>query len=114
MNKYGIENFIVEELLECDELELDSYEILFIEKLDTYHNGYNATKGGDGKILFDYQQIVELYQSGFSVKEVASKIQCCVETVRKVLHIHNIKFRRSTTYLNDDYKGPIQKPKSII
>ena len=113
MNKYGVEHFIVEQLIECDELELNSYEIFFIDKLDTYHSGYNATKGGDGSILFDYKQIVELYQSGLSVKEVATKIQCCVDTVRKVLHLYKIKFRHSTPYRKDGYKGPIQKPKPV-
>nr|DAU59198.1 MAG TPA: intron associated endonuclease [Crassvirales sp.] len=54
MNKYGIENFKVEKLIQCDPEELDTYEKLFIDKLDTYKNGYNATKGGDGSILFDY------------------------------------------------------------
>lgn len=51
MNKYGIQNFIVEQIYECDNEELSSYEIQFIDKLDTYSNGYNATKGGDGTVL---------------------------------------------------------------
>lgn len=97
MNKYGIENFIVEQLLECDELELDSYEQLFIEKFDTYHNGYNATKGGDGKILFDYKEIIELYHSGLNIRQVASKVKCCVDTVRKVLDTYNIKRHKYLT-----------------
>lgn len=32
MNKYGIENFVVEELIECPNDELDSYEKMYIEK----------------------------------------------------------------------------------
>lgn len=31
---------------------------MFIENLQTY--GHNATKGGDGTILFDYNKIVEV------------------------------------------------------
>ena len=61
MDKYGIENFIVEELCECANEELSSYEIQYIEKYNTYSNGYNATKGGDGVILFDYNLILKLY-----------------------------------------------------
>lgn len=97
MNKYGIENFIVEQLIECDECELSSYEILFIEKFNTYHNGYNATKGGDGTILFDYKKIILLYNEGMFIKDVASKIQCCVDTVRKVLRLYNINIRKDNT-----------------
>lgn len=33
MNKYGIENFIVEELYECDNEELSSYEIQYIKNI---------------------------------------------------------------------------------
>lgn len=115
MNKYGIENFIVEQLIECDELELNSYECLFIEQLNTYHNGYNATKGGDGSILFDYKEIVKLYQEGMSTKEVASKISCCVDTVRKVLHLYNIEIRNpNTDCYRDDYSGCLNKPVKVL
>lgn len=93
MRKYGIENFIVQQLIECDNEELDSYEILYIDKLDTYHNGYNATRGGDGKPLFDYKQIIETYQQGGTLIETASKIGCCVDTVRDVLYSYNIPIR---------------------
>ncbi len=70
MNKYGIENFVVEQLCECDNEELSSYEIQYIEKLNTYHTGYNVTKGGDGKILFDYKEIVSLYKTGISMARI--------------------------------------------
>ena len=107
MNKYGVGNFIVEQLFECDELKLDSYEILFIEKLDTYHNGYNATKGGDGSILFDYKQIIELYQSGLTIKQVSTQVQCCIDTVRKVLNLYNIDRHAYLT-------GSCQQRKKVI
>lgn len=44
--KYGIDDFIIEDVLECDESELDHWEIVFIEKFQTFENGYNLTKGG--------------------------------------------------------------------
>lgn len=94
-NKYGLENFKIEELeyLEDDTL-LSDREIYWIEKLKTYgHNGYNATKGGDGKILYDYKEIIELYNLGYNCKKVADKVKCNEETVRKVLKAHGIKIR---------------------
>lgn len=94
MNKYGIENFIVEELCECDNEELSSYEIQYIEKYNTYSKGYNATKGGDGSILFDYNLILKLYQEGLSMIEVASKVGCCTDTVSKVIHINNVPIHK--------------------
>lgn len=93
MNKYGISNFIVEELLQCDNEELDSYEILYISKLDTCKNGYNATKGGDGKILFDYEKILECYKQGGTIAETASKMKCSTDTVKKVLTIYDYPVR---------------------
>lgn len=98
MNKYGIENFVVEELMECPNDELDSYEKMYIEKLQTYgHNGYNATKGGggDGTILFDYDKIIETYALGGTMTECAAKMHCSVDTVKKVLTINNIPIRHN-------------------
>ena len=90
MRKYGIENFSIERLVECSEEELESYEILYIGRYNTYHNGYNATRGGDGKILYDYKSIISLYKSGLNIKEVSTKIGCTQDTVIKVLNVHNI------------------------
>jgi hypothetical protein len=54
MNKYGIENFELA-LIENAEAELlDERERYWIEYYDTYKNGYNATLGGEGKTLYDY------------------------------------------------------------
>lgn len=49
MRKYGIENFsfdvLEEDVAECD---LDDRERYYIEKYDTFKNGYNYTEGGGG------------------------------------------------------------------
>lgn len=47
MRKYGLENFKLTILEECPEEKLKEREIFWIEKLDTYRKGYNATLGGD-------------------------------------------------------------------
>lgn len=47
MRKYGINNFSFDIIEECPIDKLKEREIYWIEKLDTYNNGYNATKGGD-------------------------------------------------------------------
>lgn len=107
MNKYGIENFVVKELIECPNDELDSYEKMYIEKLQTYgHNGYNATKGGDGSILFDYDKIIKTYALGGTMTECASKMHCSVDTVKKVLTINNIPIRHNR-------RGCCSNPKKV-
>lgn len=105
MNKYGTENFVVEQLCECDNNELSSYEIQYIEKYDTYSNGYNATKGGDGSILFDYKLILDLYKSGVSMREVAAKVGCSVDTVSRVIHINNIPVNK---IISGSCKNPVK------
>lgn len=45
--KYGLENWSVKILEECENDKLDELEKFWIEKLDTmYPNGYNCTRGG--------------------------------------------------------------------
>lgn len=46
--KYGLENFIFEILEECEEIDLNGKEKMYIKKYNTFSNGYNETIGGDG------------------------------------------------------------------
>lgn len=46
IRKYGIENFTIQILEECDKEFLDERETYWIEFYDTYNNGYNETTGG--------------------------------------------------------------------
>lgn len=49
--KYGLDNFDFDILLECSKKDLHNNEILFIEKYDTYKNGYNESIGGDARYI---------------------------------------------------------------
>ena len=50
IEKYGFDAFVVDEIFEValDECELNEKEIFYIEKFNSFHNGYNSTLGGDG------------------------------------------------------------------
>ena len=49
LRKYPIEDWTVEILEECEtRQEMEDRERFYIEKFDTYRNGYNMTLGGDG------------------------------------------------------------------
>jgi len=51
IRKYGKENFDWKIIAECDSLEeLNKIEIEMIEKHNTFEDGYNLTKGGEGKV----------------------------------------------------------------
>lgn len=82
--KYGVDNFSIEVVEEVDISELSNREIYWIEHYHTYSNGYNATFGGEGKVLYDYDLIAELISSGKTSKEICDEIGCCVDTVRAV------------------------------
>jgi hypothetical protein len=85
MIKYGVDSFSVEELEECDAKECSNREVYWVEKLNTYKHGYNATVGGDGSILYDYEEIRKAYKSGLTMKETAEVIGCCVDIVSRAV-----------------------------
>lgn len=109
MNKYGIENFrldVLESGISQD--VLSQREIFWIKELQTFGSGgYNATCGGDGKILYDYHEIVDLLNLGYSSAQVCNKIGCCSDIVYKVAKMNSIKIRKgdSKVVLQYDLAG---------
>ena len=83
MQKYGIENFTISLIEETDHLE--EREVYWIAFYNTFKNGYNATLGGDGKPLYNYQLFTDEYKKGLLVKEIAQKFQCDEHTVTQGL-----------------------------
>lgn len=99
MNKYGIENFEISLIEEVELSQLEKREQYWIEYYDSYHNGYNATLGGDGRILYDYNLFIEDYNKGMLVKEIAEKHGCDAGTVTKALHSCGINSRSNSINL---------------
>lgn len=90
MNKYGIEHFSIKELERCSEKEASNKEIYWIGKLDTYKNGYNATLGGDGKVLYDYKELANAYLELKKIKDVCEKFHCDSSVVKKACQEYDI------------------------
>lgn len=90
MNKYGIENFCIEEIANCSNEEINEKEQYFIKFYNTYHFGYNATLGGDGKQYIDYKEVVDVFLKCRSERETARKLHISEDTVRTALRCHNI------------------------
>lgn len=76
MRKYGTENFSIKELEKCSMEDSSEKEIYWIEKLDTYHSGYNATFGGDGKALYNYVELAKVYLERQNIQEVCRIFNC--------------------------------------
>ena len=106
-NKYGIENFSIEEIERCPIEDLSKREQYWIEFYDTYNNGYNATLGGDGKILLDYDGIITQYLQLHNASEVARIMNCHVDSVLKILHINDIPVKNGIDILRDKLNKPI-------
>jgi hypothetical protein len=88
MNKYGCENFTVSLLEETDQPEIR--EEFWIEQKQSYHSGYNATRGGDGKKYLDYDLICDTYKKLQTATKTASALGISIETVLTVIHQHGI------------------------
>ena len=81
MNKYGVEHFHIETIEECSIETLNEREMYWVVYYDAYENGYNATRGGDGKCYVDSQEILDLWEQGKNCKEIANITGYCTETV---------------------------------
>lgn len=94
MNKYGCDNFYCEALEENIPYEkLDEKEVYYIEKFDSFHNGYNSTPGGDEKTIYkidDVNDIINRLQVGEMIKNIANDYDVCPHTIRRTLQAYGI------------------------
>ena len=82
IRKYGIENisFIILEDGVLD-VNLNEREKYYIQKYNTYEEGYNLTIGGDGarKIIDD--DILKLWEQGYNLREIAAQLETRPNTI---------------------------------
>ena len=90
INKYGEEHFHISVLEECDTKDLSEREIYWIDKLESFTKGYNATYGGDGKHYINDDEILKLYLEGKSCAEIKRLLNYDMGSIRKVLNNNNI------------------------
>lgn len=100
MNKYGVDNFLVEQIEECDDMSISEREIYWIKYYNSYigfenSNGYNATTGGDGKAFIDRQEVIRVYQECQTIKGTAQKLNISTDSVHNILEANNIFIKSS-------------------
>lgn len=88
MKKYGIEYFHIQLIEETKYPE--EREQYWIKYYDSYKNGYNATKGGDGKVYADYDLITQLWNSGKTMLEIHNELGYDTKTIRSALNHYDI------------------------
>lgn len=97
--KYGKDKFyydIIEEKIPIN--KLNEKEIFYIELFDSFKNGYNSTKGGDGRLLNkidDVEEIVHKLEKGHRVEDICNEYNCCRETISRSLKRIGIKNAKS-------------------
>ena len=106
-NKYRIEHFSIHLIEECDSSKENEREAYWISYYDSYRNGYNATLGGDGRTIYNYDEIERLLREGKSTVEIISIIGCYEDIVSKVRKIANI------TYVNE-YRVELENSKQKV
>lgn len=100
IRKYGVKNFIIEMIEECPSEIVNEREIYWIQQYDSYHNGYNATLGGDGKSYVNYEIVINLWNQGLNCKQICEKTSYSNDTVCKILDEYGIprESRKSRGY----------------
>lgn len=103
IKKYGKENFRIELIEECPIEEIDDREIYWIKEYDSYYNGYNATIGGSNhskmmKLYNQAEEIIKLYETGFSLREIARQYNVDHATINYLLRKFDIAIRATRTY----------------
>lgn len=105
MNKYGVEHFSIELIEECDDSIVNDREIYWIHFFNSYHNGYNATLGGEGRMKYDKEEVLSLYRQGHTLREICNILHCDSSIPRKILKSYNIDTLKNQNDKNRELYG---------
>lgn len=104
--KYGKENFIIEKIDETDDEktinQLEQYWINFYNSNNKKY-GYNLTNGGEGNQKYNWNEFRELWDNGYSIKEIANIYNCDRHTIGESLK----------EYKNYSYKESLSRSNSL-
>lgn len=90
IERYGKENFDFIILEYCSVDALEEREKYWIAYYDTFNNGYNKTRGGCGKLKYNYDKIISLWNEGYNCNEIMSILHCSDGVVTTALRCNNI------------------------
>lgn len=105
MRKYGIEHFHIELVEETD--NPNEREIYWIEQKQSFKNGYNATLGGDGRRLIDYDVVIAVYAQLQNITETSKTLNIDASTVKYILESKNIQIKSSDEILKEKFSIPV-------
>lgn len=109
IKKYGIENFVIEEIESCSDLELSDRERYWIEYFGTFKYGYNATIGGDGRPYLDYDVLVETYKQVQNLAKTAELCHCDAKHLSSILKARNVPILSHEEVMKQQYSKVINQ-----
>ena len=107
INKYGVENFSIEKIEECSDIILSDREKYWIEYYNSFKNGYNATKGGDGSQYIDRKLVIETYKQIQNCKKTTEIVNIHSDSVYKILKSNNIDRKSSQEISKECSSKPV-------
>lgn len=116
IQKYGKNNFEVEKIIECPNEDLNAQEQYYINKYDSFNNGYNLTIGGQyytTSLNLDINTVIQKYQELKTVQATAEYFKCSIRTisdllknngitVKSQLHLENLSRAPKTMFKDGD------------
>lgn len=94
-NKYGENSFLFSVLEECNKESLNEKEIYWINHYDSFNNGYNLNKGGNGITGYKHNsdEIIKmrLIQNPMTVLQFDLNFNMIKEWIGGISHIHKEK-----------------------
>jgi group I intron endonuclease len=90
MRKYGTENFIIEEIEYCNDDILNEREMFWIQEYESFNPdiGYNATMGGSGSRIYNYNEVYERYDNGESLVEISLNMNISRSYLEQIIKLH--------------------------
>ena len=89
IRKYGKEAFSFEIIEECSKDLLNEREIYWIDYYRSYigdgQGGYNLTRGGDGNVSIIHERILDLWDEGKNIGNIAERLEISKASVIKHL-----------------------------
>lgn len=121
-NIYGWESFEIEVIEDniISDTELNKLEKYYIDKYDSFNNGYNGTLGGEGASIYSEKfkdNVVKVFKRTNSINETSNITGACNYTVRKILRSKNAYIDKHSEskgiVMYDKYFTPLRYFKSI-
>lgn len=103
IREYGLHNFSFEVLEVCPVELLDEKERFYIDKFDSYKNGYNQTLGGHSDRFFQLndEDVIKKYSEMGNINAVADFFGCCHQSIAAILKRNNIRIKSSTQHAKE-------------